>query len=113
MTPYVACRVKSWKVSVVYGSLLLIFVSECVQITVDILQLFRIFRSASYCYHVLTNMFEAFINLHRKMIIYRGELLRVSSGYVFELDTIKQIRVFGGFILQPEMKPPKIVPDPR
>ena len=55
--------VQDLKVSVVYGSLLLIFVSECVQITVDILQLFRTFRSASYCYQVLTNMFEAFINL--------------------------------------------------
>ena len=27
-------------------------------------------------------------------------------------DTIKQIRVFVGLILQPEMDPPKIVPDP-
>ena len=100
--------------SVVYGSLLLIFVSECVQITVDILQLFRIFRSASYCYQVLTNMFEAFINLQdaSKIVIYRGEFLCVNSVCVFELYTIKQIRVFGGFILQPEMKPPKNRPRP-
>ena len=30
----------------------------------------------------------------------------------FRVTSIKQIRGFGGLILQPEMKPPKIVPDP-
>ena len=90
----------------VYGSLLLIFVSECVQITVDILQLFRIFRSASYCYQDLTNMFETFINLQdaSKIVIYRAEILCVNSVCVFEVYTIKQIRVFVASILQPEMK---------
>ena len=34
--------------------------------------------------------------------------------YPFQHDTtIKQIRVFVGLILQPEMDPPKIIPDPR
>ena len=31
----------------------------------------------------------------------------------FGYNAIKQIRGFGGLILQPEMKPPKIVPDPE
>ena len=44
-------------------------------------------------------------------MIYSWERL---PGYISKIwcDTIKQIRVFGGLILQPEMKPPKIVTDP-
>ena len=46
-----------------YGAVLLMSVSKSVQITVDIWQLFRIFRSGSYCNQVLTNLFETFKNL--------------------------------------------------
>ena len=48
---------------VMYGAVLLMSVSESVQITAGICQFSRIFRSGSYCHQVLTNMFETFKNL--------------------------------------------------
>ena len=48
---------------VMYGAVLLMSLSESVQITADIRQLFIIFRSGLYCHQVLTNLFETFKNL--------------------------------------------------
>ena len=59
-------------------------------------------------------MFETFTTFAdaSKMVDLIG---RAPNGTDFDkiCDMIKQIRVFVGFILQPEMELPKIVPDPR
>ena len=71
-------------------------------------------ESASNCYHVLRNLFESckkfsgFLENDR----FVGENVAGTIFMLARVTSIKQIRVFVGLILQPEMDPPKIVPDP-
>ena len=99
------------KVLVVCALVLPMFVSESIQITDDIWDFCRLFGSAPYCYHVLTNLFGTLKNLTilSKMVDLIGSA--PNGTHLRSLcDMIKQIRVLVAFMLQPEMKPPKIVP---
>ena len=95
--------------------------SESLKITDDIWQLCIFFGSDAYCNQFLKNLFEA---LKKSGWLvngsFKGEnsyLCSICQKWTFQgrffLTPIKQIRGFVGLILQPEMKPPKIVPDTR
>ena len=78
----------------------------------------RLFGSAPYCYQFLTKLFEPVNTFEEssKIVDFIGRA-PLGSNFTQNLTdtrtTIKQIRVLVAFILQPEMKLPKIVPDPR
>ena len=106
------------KVPVVYALVLPMFVSESIQIVDDIWDFCRLFGSAPYCYQFLPDLFETFKSFAdaSKIVDFIGRA-PTGSNFTWKLSdtrtTIKQIRVLVAFILQPEMKLPKIVPDPR
>ena len=100
------------KVPVVYDLVLRTFVSESIQITDDIWQLCGLFGSASYCNQKLWKLVETFQEAPKIVDLQLG----APTGANFTskgVASIKQIRVFVGFILQPDLKLPKIVPDPE
>ena len=64
------------------------------------------------CFEESIRNVQKVFRIPRKWSIYRGNVARRNFTAFGWRTPIKQIRVFVGLILQPEMDPPKIVPDP-